>query len=145
MLPVMSNPDRCASKSESVLVAYIICIYEYIYLNSRDTFNNDLKNLQSTLVIKTRDNKFVSLGSPDVIIHLSSKYSPRISLDSLKLSKSNFTFISDDYYNHVRTEICRQEGDIYEFITFLKELNISDFLLVKSVNKREYIFIYNIF
>lgn len=141
MLPIMSNPSRCASKSESILIAYVLCIYEYIYRGFRDVFDNDLKTLQNTLVIKTRDNKFVSLGSPDVIVHLTSTYGARMSLDSLKLSKSKFTFISDDYYTQFRTtSTYRQESDMYEFMTFFKELNVHDFLLVNSVNTRKYMF-----
>jgi hypothetical protein len=137
----MSNPTRWSSKSESVLIAYLLCIYEYIYLPYRDLFDNDLKTLQNTMIIKTRDNKFVSLGSPDVFVHLTSTYGTKMSLDVLKLSKFKFTFISDDYYTQFRTDICRQDNDRYEFISFLKELNLNDFLQVNSVNTREYIFI----
>jgi hypothetical protein len=137
ILPVMADSIRWSTKSDSVLIAYLFCIYEYIYLPYRDAFGNDSEILRKTMVVKTRDNTFVSLGSPDVVVHLTSAYHTRMSLDSLKLSKYKFTFISDDYYKLFRADICRQESDIYDFISFLKELHINDFLQIDSVNKRE--------
>jgi hypothetical protein len=136
ILPVMSDPARWSSKSESVLIAYLLCIYEYIYLPYRDIFENELKSLQNKMIIKTSDNKFVSLGSPDIIIHLTSIYSCKMSLESLRLSNFKFTFISDDYYNQCRAEIFRMPNDIYDFVSFLKELNLNDFLQVKPINTR---------
>jgi hypothetical protein len=114
ILPVMADSIRWSTKSDSVLIAYLFCIYEYIYLPYRDAFGNDSEILRKTMVVKTRDNTFVSLGS-----------------------KYKFTFISDDYYKLFRADICRQESDIYDFISFLKELHINDFLQIDSVNKRE--------
>jgi hypothetical protein len=133
----MADSTRWSTKSESVLIAYLFCIYEYIYLPYRDTFDNDSATLRNTMVIKTRENTFVSLGSPDVVVHLTSTYNTRMSLDSLRLSKYKFTFISDDYYKIFRAEICRQESDIYDFITFLKELHMNDFLQVDPITKRK--------
>jgi hypothetical protein len=89
------------------------------------------------MVVKTRENTFVSLGSSGVVVHLTSTYNTRMSLDSLRLSKYKFTFISDDYYKLFRAEICRQESDIYDFISFLKELHMNDFLQVDPITKRE--------
>ena len=137
ILPVMADSTRWPKKSESVLFAYLFCIYEYIFVPYRDTFDNDLSKLQKTMVVKTRENTFVSLGSPGIVVHLTSKYNTKMSLDSLKLSKYKFTFISDDYYQQFRTDICRQESDIYTFISFLKELHINDFLQVDPDTKRE--------
>jgi hypothetical protein len=134
MLPVMSNPQQWSLKSEPILIAYVLSIYEYIYLQQRDVFNNELETLQKTMVVKTRDSKFVSLGSPDVVVHLSSKYSPKL---SLTLPTDKLTFISDDYYKLVITDISRSEGGILNFINFLRDLNVNEFFRVNVVVHRE--------
>jgi hypothetical protein len=139
MLPVMSDPSRWSVKSESVLVAYLLCIYHYIYLPNRDKFENELKQLQIKMVIKTRDNKFVSLGSPDIVVHLTSIYGSARSLESIKSPNYQFTFISDDYYLQCRAEIFRSDHDKHEFIAFLRELNLNDFLQVNPIDTRKYI------
>ncbi|UJR37109.1 hypothetical protein I4U23_029813 [Adineta vaga] len=129
MLPIMSDSSRWSSKSDSVLMAYLMCIYEYIYLEQREkNFENELKTMQNNIIIKTRGNTFVSLGSSDVIVHLTSKYGCRKSLESLKLPKYQFIFISDDYYTEYHTQLLRTENDMRSFVSFLKELNMSDFL-----------------
>ncbi|CAF2658198.1 unnamed protein product [Rotaria sp. Silwood2] len=136
ILPIMSSPTRWASKSESVLIAYLVCIYEYLYLPNPDIFENELKTLQNKMIIKTRDNKFVSLGSTDVIVHLTSTYGCRHSLESLNLPNYRFHFISDDYYTEFcRTGLFRSDHDIHFFVKFLKALDLSDFLLVKEDEK----------
>jgi hypothetical protein len=132
----MSDPTRWSSKSESLLIAYLLCIYESIYLPDRNLSENDLKTLRSKMLIKTRDNKFVSLGSPDVSVHLTSKYGCQMSLEELRLSKFKFTFISDDYWC---SEIFRMERGMHSFVAFLKELNLNDFLQVNLINTRKYI------
>ncbi|CAF3761406.1 unnamed protein product [Adineta steineri] len=134
--PVLLDPARWSLKSESVLMAYLMCIYEYIYLPNRGISENELKILQNNMIIKTRDNKFVSLGSPDVVVHLTAKYGCRRSLEFLKLSNHQFIFISDDYYNEYRTELFRTDSDLHPFVSFLKELNLSDFLQINLQEKR---------
>ncbi|CAF4681057.1 unnamed protein product [Rotaria sp. Silwood1] len=139
MLPIMANPTGWSTKSESILVAYLLCIYEYLYLPNPDIFENELKTLQNKMIIKTRDNKFVSLGSPDVIVHLTSTYGSRNSLESLNLSNYQFLFISDDYYNELcRIGLFHSDHDIRFFAKFLEGLNISDSLLVNVDEKCEY-------
>ncbi|CAF4402834.1 unnamed protein product, partial [Adineta steineri] len=117
-------------------MAYLMCIYEYIYLPNRGISENELKILQNNMIIKTRDNKFVSLGSPDVVVHLTAKYGCRRSLEFLKLSNHQFIFISDDYYNEYHTELFRADNDLHSFVSFLKELNLSDFLQINLQEKR---------
>jgi hypothetical protein len=134
----MSDPNRWSLKSESVLISYLLCIYEYLYLPDPDQFEYELKQLQSKMVIKTRDNKFVSLGSPDIIVHLTSTYGSKMSLESLRLEKFKFTFISDDYYNQCPAEIFRPKNNKCDFVSFLKELNLNDFLQIDSINKCKY-------
>ncbi|CAF3697074.1 unnamed protein product [Rotaria sordida] len=139
MLPIMSNPTRWSSKSELVLIAYLLCIYEYLYLPNPDIFENELKTLQNKMIIKTHNNQFVSLGSSDVIVHLTSKYGCRNSLESLNLSNYQFLFMSDDYYTEFcRTGLCRNDHDLRSFVKFLKDLNLSEFLLV-NVNETSFI------
>ncbi len=135
ILPIMSDPNRWSLKSESVLISYLLCIYEYIYLPGPEQFENELKQLQNKMVIKTRDNKFVSLGSPDIIVHLTSIYGSRISLESLKLAKYKFTFISDDYYLRCPPAILHSKSNMPDLVTFLEELKINDFLQVDSINE----------
>ena len=130
ILPVMSDPARWSTKSESVLKAYLLCVYTDIYLLFRDTFDNELDNLRKYMIIKTQDNRFVSLGSSDVIVHLSSRYSPKLSLEPLNLQKSKFTFISNDYYRQFCETILQNDVDMRRFISFLKELQIDDFLQI---------------
>ena len=139
MLTVMSNPTLRASKPEPILMAYVLCIFEYIYLLNRDALQNDIKTLQNTLVVKTRDNTFVSLGSPDIFVHLTSTYSPKTSLDSLRLSTNKFTFISDDYFKLIQAQTERKGGNLNPFVGFLRELRITDFLQVDSIYQSEYI------
>ena len=134
----MSDQTRWSSKSESVLIAYLLCIYEYIYYPNPDQFANELKTLQNKMIIKTGDNKFVSLGSPDVFVHLTSIYGCRNSLETLQLSNYQFHFIADDYcteYQH--TESFRNDYDMHSFVKFLKELNMSDFLQVNITETRK--------
>ena len=135
ILTVLSNPTLWSSKSESILIAYLLCIYEYIYVEYPDIFHNELQTLRNKMVIKTRDNTFVSLGSPDLFVHLTRTYSPQRSLDSLKLSTHKLTFISDDYYKLIPVDTDRQENHAYHFINFLKELNVTDFLQVSLIDK----------
>jgi hypothetical protein len=133
----MSDPNRWSLKSESVLISYVLCIYEYLYLLDPDQFERELNELQSKMVIKTRDNKFVSLGSPDVIVHLTLTYGSQMSLE--RLTKFKFTFISDDYYTQCPPEIFPPKSNRSGFVSFLKELNLNDFLQVDSISKCKYI------
>ncbi|CAF1395347.1 unnamed protein product [Rotaria sordida] len=144
MLPVMSDQTHWSLKSESVLIAYLLCIYEYIYSQKSDLFENELKILKSKVLIKTRDNKFVSLGSPDVVVHLTLKYGCKDSLESLRLSNYQFIFISDDYYNEFcLTELFLKSHDVHSFVIFLKKLNINDFLQV-DLNETRFIGVQNL-
>jgi len=141
----MSDPNRWAFKSESVLTAYLLFIYKDLYLPDRDNFESGFLQLQNKMIVKTRDNKFVSLGSPDTVVHLTSRYGCEMSLESLKLSKFKFTFISDDYYNQWHDEISnrsRRKDDrdnIDWFALFLRRLNVSDFLQMHSDSRSKYI------
>ncbi|CAF3404047.1 unnamed protein product [Rotaria socialis] len=139
MLPIMSDETRWSSKSESILIAYVLCIYEYIYAPNINQFENELKTLQNKMIVKTRNNKFVSLGSPDVIVHLTLKYDCRTSLESLSSSNHEFLFISDDYINEFyHTEAFRTGQGARDFVKFLKSLNINDFLHV-TINEKSFL------
>lgn len=120
-------------------MAYLLCIFEYMYLPNRDGFQRELKTLQNTMVVKTRDNTFVSLGTPDLYVHLTSTYSPNTSLDSLRLSTYKFTFISDDYIKLIRTQTERKDGNLRPFVAFLDDLCITDFLQINADDQSKYI------
>lgn len=131
MLPIMSDQSRWSSKSDAVLIAYLLCIYEYIYVPNPNQFESEFKTLQKQMIIKTRNNKLVSLGSPDVIVHLTTKYGCKTSLESLKIPNYQFIFISDDYVNElVNTDAYKSNFTNYDFVRFLYGLNISEFLQV---------------
>jgi hypothetical protein len=91
------------------------------------------------MVIKTRNGKFVHLDTSGLIIHLTSIYGCTKSLESLVSPKHEFTFISDDYINNYRTELFRTTDEINNFVRFLGQLNITEFLQVNISDIRKYL------
>jgi hypothetical protein len=135
ILPIISDDTQWSTKSDSVLIAYLIFIYKELYSLQPDHFVNEIEKLKSKLIVKTRQGKFIRINSNGSdIIHLTSLYGCKISLELLKLSTHRFTFISDDYYNQYRTELFYQDRERYRFVSFLNELDLHDFFLVNRVN-----------
>ena len=133
ILPIMSNDVQWSTKSDSVLLAYLIFIYKELYSPKPEYFTSEIEKLKNQLIIKTREGKFIQMNSNN-IIHLPSSYGCKQSLDLLSLSKHRFQFISNDYLNEYRAEIFHQDRERYRFISFLNELLIQDFFLVKRVD-----------
>ncbi|CAF1431292.1 unnamed protein product, partial [Didymodactylos carnosus] len=135
ILPVISDDTQWSTKSDSVLIAYLICIYKELYYPQPDLFLNEIDKLKSKLIIKIREGKFVRTNSNGAnIVHLTSLYGCERSLDSLTLSMDQFTFISDDYYNQYRTELFYQDTERKKFVRFLNELDLHDFFLVNMTD-----------
>jgi len=131
--PILLDSSRWSTKSDSVLVAFLLCIYTHL-----NQFEHEINQLQKHMVIKTRNGKFIRLDSPGIIIHLTSTYGCTRSLESLISSKHEFIFISDDYINNYRTELFSTKDDINNFVRFLEQLNITEFLQVNITDTRNY-------
>jgi len=136
ILPILSDDIQWSTKSDSILIAYLIFIYKELYSPQPEQFSNEMEKLKTKLIIKTRQGKFVRINSNGTdIVHLTSLYGCKMSLEVLNLSTHDFIFISDDYYNQYRTELFYQDRERYRFISFLNELDIQDFFLVKREDK----------
>lgn len=114
-----------------MLIAYLIFIYKELYCEQANSFVNEIENLKKKMIIKTRAGKFIRINSDDNIVHLTSLYGCKISLELVKLKTHQFTFISDDYYNEYCTELFKQENEKHRFAYFLNELGIPAFFHVK--------------
>ncbi|CAF3623985.1 unnamed protein product [Rotaria sp. Silwood1] len=123
MRPILLDVNRWSTKSDSVLIAFLLCIYTHL-----DQFENEIDQLKKHMVIKTRSGQFVRLDTLGTVIHLTSTYGCTKSLESLVSSKHEFTFISDDYINTYRNELFRTKDDIDNFVRFLGQLNIIESL-----------------
>ena len=88
------------------------------------------------MLIKTRDGKFLCLGTSGTIIHLTSTYGCTKSLESLTSVKHQFTFISDDYIDQYRDEFFSTKDQMNKFVRFLEQLNITEFLQVNNTDTR---------
>ncbi|CAM4933155.1 unnamed protein product [Rotaria socialis] len=134
ILPVMMDDAQWSKKSDSVLIAYLMCIYKDLYAPRPDLFIQQMDELKNQMIVKTRQGKFVRIDSNGAnIIHLTSLYGCERSLDSLTALADQFTFISDDYFKEYRTELFLKDSDRNLFIHFLNDLNIHDFFLVKTI------------
>ncbi|CAF2878871.1 unnamed protein product [Rotaria sp. Silwood2] len=123
MRPILLDVNRWSTESDSVLIAFLLCIYTHL-----DQFENEIDQLKKHMVIKTHSGQFVRLDTPGTIIHLASTYGCTKSLESLISPKHEFTFISDDYINNYRNELFRTKDDINNFVRFLGQLNIIESL-----------------
>ncbi|CAF1112321.1 unnamed protein product [Rotaria sordida] len=129
MRPILLDVNRWSTKSDSVLIAFLLCIYTHL-----DQFESEMDQLKKHMVIKTRSGQFVRLDTPGTIIHLTSTYGCTKSLESLVSSKHEFTFISDDYINNYRNELFRTTDDINNFVRFLGQFNITEFLQINIID-----------
>ena len=136
----MSDGNRWSRKSEDVLIAYLVCFFQYIFDGpNRDQAESHLKKLRATMVIKTREKKFVTLSSPDTVVHLTSTYGATSSLESMALTKHQFHFIADDYYTVYRDELFNTPPKKYQFRVFLEELRLSGSLQVNTKEHRKFV------
>jgi len=133
ILPIISNDVQWSTKSDSTLIAYLIFIYKELYSAKPEHFASEMEKLKTKLIVKTREGKFTQINSNN-ILHLPSSYGCKQSLDLLNLSKHRFQFISDDYLNEYRAELFYQDRERFRFLSFLNELNIQDFFLVKRID-----------
>ena len=103
-----------------------------------------MEKLKNKIIIKTRQGKFVRINSDETnIVHLSTLYGCKRSLELLNVSTHQFTFISDDYYNQYRTELFYQDRERNQFMSFLNELDIHDFFLVNRKDNGKFCFFYD--
>ena len=132
VLPVIMDDTQWSKKPDSVLIAYLILIYKYLYAPEPYQFMNDMEKLKTQMIVKTHQEKFIRINSNEnSIVHLTSFYGCRQSLDSLQSLKDQFLFISNDYYNQYQTELFFKDKERNLFIHFLNDLNIHEFFLVK--------------
>ena len=140
IFPTMADPSRWSTKSSELLITYLICFYHYYELEKIGFTQNDLNQFQKTAVIRTRQNQFLPLSSPDTVIHSTSIYGCERSLESLKYP---FHFISNDYYTQYRTEFFQNKRDIYRFREFLEAISVCEFLQINVVTSRKLIIRHN--
>ena len=133
IVPIISDDVQWSSKSDSVLIAYVIFIYKLLYSPKPEHFTSEMQNLKNKLIIKTRQGKFVRIDSN--IVHLPTSYGCQKSLDLLKLFTNRFTFISNDYLTQYQTEIFYDDRERNRFVYFLNELDLYDFFLIKKVEQ----------
>ena len=85
-LPTMSDPKLWATKSSDLLIAYFMCIFQYMYASGQSVSDALLAQLRKTLLIKTKQNKFLSLGNVNNFFHLTKTYGARCSPENLSLN-----------------------------------------------------------
>jgi hypothetical protein len=134
ILPTMANPARCTLKSSDTLIAYVICIFRYMFLED-GLSESDFDQLKKTAVIKTRENKFLSLGSLNMPIHLTKIYGFPTTLESFDLPKHQLNFISDDYLTKYQDDLFKDESKKRKFCVFLDRLRIGSFLKIDPVDR----------
>ncbi|CAF4770449.1 unnamed protein product, partial [Rotaria sp. Silwood2] len=80
----MSDNSQWSTKSDSVLIAYVIFIYKELYALKPEHFTSEMEKLKNMLIIKIRQGKFIRINSngPNVV-HLTSSYGCKTSLDLL--------------------------------------------------------------
>ncbi|CAF2812536.1 unnamed protein product [Rotaria sp. Silwood2] len=131
----MSDDSQWSKKSDLILIAYLICIYKELYAPNPETFTYEMEQLKKKMIIKIHDGKFVRLGSNKTIVHLTSLYGCSQSLEYLKLSNHQFTFISNDYIQQYQKELFYQDSEKRKFLAFLNELDLYDFFQMNIVDK----------
>ncbi|CAF4717405.1 unnamed protein product [Rotaria sp. Silwood1] len=94
MRPTLLDSTRWSTKADSVLIAYLLCIYIHF-----DQFKNELDQLQKHMVIKTRSGQFVCLDTPDRRISIQRYYGNDVKLQKFFLEILQITFepTIDDY------------------------------------------------
>jgi hypothetical protein len=138
-LPTMSDPKLWATKSSDLLIAYFMCIFEYMYAGEGNISDITMDQLRKILLVKTKQNKFISLGNEKNFFHLTKTYGARYSAENLPLNTDQYHFISDDYYRDYRDEeIFTKPYFRQRFPQFLLDLKINDFFQIESKDIREY-------
>ena len=136
----MSDPKQWAAKSSDLLLAYFMCIFEYMYATEKGVSDIILEQLQENMLIKTRENKFLPLNTKENYFHLTGTYWHQADLHGLSLDKDKFHFISDDYYKEYQSETIFQNKNLFKrFQNFLIDLNINPFLRVERKKIRKFI------
>lgn len=136
IFPTMMDPKRWKTKSNDLLIAYVICFYHYYCLEKIGFSDNDLNHFQKSVVIKNRQNQFVALSAPDTAVHLTTTYGCQRSLESIKYP---FHFVSDEYCSQYRQEIFRNSRDVMRFRQFLEDISITEFLQINAVTQGRFI------
>ncbi|CAF3274884.1 unnamed protein product, partial [Rotaria sp. Silwood2] len=117
--PILSDSSQWSTKPDSVLIAYVIFIYKELYALKPEHFVSEMEKLKNMLIIKVRQGKFIRINSNGTnVVHLTSSYGCKTSLDLLKLLTHQFTFISDDYFQqyHIRIILSRSGTiSVYKF------------------------------
>lgn len=134
-MPVIRDDSQWSKKSDSTLIAYLICIYKELFALNPETFEYEMKQLKKTMLIKTTNGKFIRLDSDKTIIHLTSFYGCTLSLEHLKLPNHQFTFISNDYIQEYHKELFYQDYEKRRFLAFLKELGIYDSFKIDCIER----------
>ena len=134
ILPIISDEMQWSSKSDAILIAYVVFIYKELYSPQPEHFASEMEKLKSKLIVKTREGKFVRINA-DEIVHLTSLYGCQMSLEVLNLPHHRFTFISDDYLKQYQKELFYQDREKNRFRSFLNELDLQDFFVVKREDK----------
>ncbi|CAF4897796.1 unnamed protein product, partial [Rotaria sp. Silwood1] len=57
IFPILSDDSQWSTKSDAILIVYVIFIYKDLYSPQPDHFANEMKTLKNTLIIKTRQDK----------------------------------------------------------------------------------------
>lgn len=140
ILPVMSDPDQWSKKSDELLLAYFIVIFQYIYTSEQGMSKDDLLKLSKTMLIKTQSGKFLSLGAEQTFIHLSrsSGFDVKYSMDRIPLNNEHFHFVSKDYLTKFGDVLQNMGRKANRLMNFFEDLNISDFLQTKLEDNRMY-------
>ncbi|CAF1258977.1 unnamed protein product [Adineta steineri] len=137
VLPIMADEMQWKTKSDSVLIAYLIFIYKDLYSLNPAEFANDMKKLRNQLIIKTQQGNFIRINSNETdIVHLTSLYGSQTSLDLLKLFPNRFQFISNDYLIEYQKELFYHAKERLKFNYFLNELDLHGFFLIKKKDER---------
>ena len=137
ILPTMVDSKRWSTKSNDLLIAYVISIFDYLYKSEQGLSENDMNQLRKSIVITTQENKFICLGTEKNFIHITKYYGARRSMELLNLPKDRIHFISNDYFVQYHETILRTDANKRAFVRFLHELHIDDFLQIEYRSKRK--------
>lgn len=131
IFPILMDPKRWTSKSSDLLIAYLVCFYHYFSVEKIGFTDTDFNQFKKAIVVKTRQNQFVSLSIGDTAVHLTTAYGCRRSLESLKCP---FHFITDEYITQYREDLFRNDKEKHRFRQFLDEISINEFLQLTLVS-----------
>ncbi|CAM4909922.1 unnamed protein product [Rotaria socialis] len=136
IVPIIRDDSQWSKKPDATLIAYLICIYRELYALNPEMFAHEMEQIKKSMIIKTLDGKFVRLGSDKTIVHLTALYGCSKSLEHLKLTNHQFTFISHDYIQEYQNELFYHDSERRKFLAFLNELDLSDFFQMNFMDNR---------